>query len=106
MTAILDPARLARTRVFARREIEIGAGRAFADVHRVVFPTSVLGVHSVSIGGYETAQTMQMSAAVTRLLSEDMGVPPSIIGKMLATPGYPMTYLDWSDLAGWVELLR
>ena len=59
-----------------------------------------IGVHSVSNErGKEDADSARITIQMSRLLVE-LGVPHSVIGKIVATPPAKITFLDNRDLAG------
>jgi hypothetical protein len=69
-----------------------------ASPHRLAAPTARIGVHSASQNGAETG----ISLAVTTLMARaaaNLGVPPAIIGKMVATTPDRVEWLDAPDLA-------
>jgi hypothetical protein len=68
-----------------------------AGARRVAEYTALIGVHSASEGGAETAESMAITTAMARDAAT-FGVPPGIIGKMvLAEPGQ-MEWLTQRDL--------
>lgn len=64
---------------------------------KLTSPTALIGVHSASEGGAETAETMAITTAMARDAAT-FGVPPVVLGKMvMATPGQ-MEWLTQRDL--------
>ena len=60
---------------------------------------SKIGVHSVANDrGREDADSARVTIRMSRLLA-GLGVPHSVIGKMVATPPARITFLDHRDLA-------
>jgi hypothetical protein len=72
----------------------------FAAKERYIGPGCKIGVHSVSNQrGKEDADTARSTVKVSRLLA-GLGVPHSIIGKIVATPPAKITFLNNRELAG------
>ena len=76
---------------------------------RFVYPTSRIGVHSASIesangASPEIHNSMATTVHLARLMAE-IGVPGSVIVKMLTTENADMRWLDYRDLGEWVILL-
>jgi hypothetical protein len=65
---------------------------------RVVAADALIGVHSASEGGDETANSLALTTAIARKAAE-FGVPPAIIGKLVQTPPERTTWLTPADLA-------
>lgn len=63
-----------------------------------VRPDALIGVHSVSENGEETVNSMARTTAMARDL-HDLGVPETIIGKLVQTPPGRATWLTPADLA-------
>jgi hypothetical protein len=65
------------------------------------YSTSSIGVHSASSldGSPESTESMPVTTWTARLLKE-YGMPASVIGRMVTTPGDQITYLTEADLAG------
>jgi hypothetical protein len=71
----------------------------FAAKERYMGRRCKIGVHSVSNDrGKEDGDSARVTVQVSRLLV-GLGVPHSIIGKIVATPPAKITYLDNRDLA-------
>lgn len=64
---------------------------------RLVAPEALIGVHSVSESGQETAQSMGLTTAMARDLAV-YGVPPAIIGKAVSTRTERVEWLTAADL--------
>ena len=60
--------------------------------------TALIGVHSASENGIETATSMALTTAMARDAAA-LGVPPSIIGKMVTAEPGQMEWLTQRDLA-------
>jgi hypothetical protein len=92
----LDIARVVRDKglvVYASKECDSACALIF-------FAAKEIGVHSVSNDrGKEDADSARITVRISRLLV-GLGVPHSIIGKIVATPPVKMSYLDNRDLAG------
>ena len=72
----------------------------FAAKERYMDRRSKIGVHSVSNDrGKEDADSARVTIRMSRLLV-GLGVPHSVIGKMVATPPARITFLDNRDLVG------
>jgi hypothetical protein len=72
----------------------------FAAKERYMSRGCKIGVHSVSNDrGKENADSARITVQTSRLLV-GLGVPHSIIGKIVATPPAKITFLDNRDLAG------
>ncbi len=70
-----------------------------AGAKRYVAPDAKIGVHSVSnMHGNEDIGTLRDTIKLARL-SAKLGVPPSVIGKMVMTPPGRMAYLNREELA-------
>jgi hypothetical protein len=65
---------------------------------RVVAADALIGVHSASEAGDETANSLALTTAIAREAAE-FGVPPAIIGKLVQTPPERTTWLTPADLA-------
>ena len=71
----------------------------FAAGHgKIVFRGARVGVHSASFDGSETAMTQAITTRMAREAAE-LGVPPSIIGKMVTTPPDRMSWLSREELS-------
>ena len=104
LEAGMDIARVVRERglvVYASRECSsVCAFIFFAAKKRYIGRRCKIGVHSVSNDrGKEDGDSVRVTVRMSRLLV-GLGVPHSIIGKMVATPPAEITYLDNRDLAG------
>jgi hypothetical protein len=79
-----------------------------AGASRVVTSTSMLGVHSASTQmtadsqGTETMTSLALTAVMARQMA-NYSTPPGVIGKMMATPGSGIAWLDYNDViaSGW-----
>ena len=69
-----------------------------AGINRAVFEGAKIGVHSASLRGIEKLETQAVTTQMARKLS-DMGVPPSIVGKVVTTPADEIAWLTPEDLA-------
>jgi hypothetical protein len=87
--------------VYASRECDSVCALIFlAAKERYMGRGCKIGVHSVSNDrGREDAASARTTVQMSRLLV-GLGVPHSIIGKMVATPPAKITFLDNRDLAG------
>jgi hypothetical protein len=99
-----DIARVVRDKglvVYASKECDSACALIFlAAKERYIGWRCRIGVHSVSNDrGKEDADSARITVQMSRLLV-GLGVPHSIIGKIVATPPARMTYLDNRDLAG------
>ena len=99
-----DIARVVRDRrlvVYASRECDsVCAFIFFAARKRFMGRGCKIGVHSVSNErGKEDADSARITIEMSRLLV-GLGVPLSIIGKIVATPPAKITFLNNRDLAG------
>jgi hypothetical protein len=99
-----DIARIVRDKglvVYASKECDsVCALIFFAAKERYLGRGCKIGVHSVSNDrGKEDADSAHTTVQTSRLLV-GLGVPHSIIGKIVATSPAKMTYLDNRDLAG------
>jgi hypothetical protein len=100
----LDIARVVRDKglvVYASKECDSVCALIFlAAKERYIGRRCRIGVHSVSNDrGREDGDSIRMTIQMSRLLV-GLGVPHSVIGKIVATPPAKMTYLDNRDLAG------
>ena len=100
----LDIARVVRDRglvVYAPKECNsVCAFIFFAAKERYIGRRFKIGVHSVSNDrGKEDGDSVRVTVQMSRLLVE-LGVPHSVIGKIVATPPAKLTFLDNRDLAG------
>jgi hypothetical protein len=103
LEAGFDIARVVQERglvVYASRECDsVCAVIFFAARERYMGRGCRIGVHSVSNGrGKEDADSARATLRMSRVLVR-LGVPHSIIGKIVATPPTAITYLDNRDLA-------
>lgn len=82
--------------------------------HRVVFPTSRIGVHAASnqtasADGTtvitEDLNSLGVTALMARVLAA-LGAPDRVIVKTIITPGDKIAPLTFEDLAGWVEVIQ
>jgi hypothetical protein len=69
-----------------------------AGSRRFVGPDALIGVHSVSEAGEETAGSMAFTTEMAREAG-DLGVPPAIIGKLVETQPGRVAWLTPADLA-------
>lgn len=69
---------------------------------RWVGPSTHLGVHSATLNAQED---MAMSVVLARKYRE-MGIPASIIGKLITTSNTDISWLTWDDLRGWARDVR
>jgi hypothetical protein len=100
----LDIARVVRDRgliVYASKECDsVCAVIFFAAKERFLGRGCKIGVHSVSNDrGKEDADSASVTVQISRFLV-GLGVPHSVIGKIVATPPAKITFLDNRDLAG------
>jgi hypothetical protein len=100
----VDIARIVRDKgliVYASKECDsVCALIFFAAKERYMDRGCKIGVHSVSNDrGKEDADSARITLRMSRLLV-GLGVPHSIIGKIVTTPPAKITYLDNRDLAG------
>src|ERR1700722_16190879 len=100
----LDIARVVREKglvVYASKECDSVCALIFlAAKERYIGRRCRIGVHSVSNDrGKEDADSIRITVQMSRLLV-GLGVPHSIIGKIVTTPPAKITYLDNRDLAG------
>ena len=100
----LDIARVVRDKglvVYASKECDSACALIFlAAKERYIGRRCRIGVHSVSNDrGKEDGDSIRTTVQMSRLLV-GLGVPHSIIGKIVGTPPAKMTYLDNRDLAG------
>jgi hypothetical protein len=98
----LDIARVVRDKalvVYASKECDSACALIFfAAKERYIGRRCKIGVHSVSNQrGKEDGDSVRTTVQMSRLLV-GLGVPPSVIGKLVATPPTKMTYLDNRDL--------
>jgi len=99
----LDIARVVRDKglvVYASKECDsVCAFIFFAAKERYIGRRCKIGVHSVSNDrGTEDGDSVRTTVHMSRLLV-GLGVPHSVIGKIVATPPAKMTFLDNRDLA-------
>jgi hypothetical protein len=99
----LDIARVVRDKglvVYASKECDsVCAFIFFAAKERYIDRRCKIGVHSVSNDrGTEDGDSVRTTVHMSRLLV-GLGVPHSVIGKIVATPPAKMTFLDNRDLA-------
>jgi hypothetical protein len=99
-----DIARVVRDKglvVYASKECDSVCALIFlAAKERYIGRRCRIGVHSVSNDrGKEDADSIRITVQMSRLLV-GLGVPHSIIGKIVTTPPAKITYLDNRDLAG------
>jgi hypothetical protein len=104
LAAGLDIARVVRDRglvVYAFKECDsVCALIFFAAKERFMGRGCKIGVHSVSNDrGKEDAESTRITVQMSRFLV-GLGVPHSVIGKIVATPPAKITFLDNRDLAG------
>src|SRR5947209_1302280 len=97
----LDIARAVRDKalvVYASRECDSACALIFfAAKERYIGPRCKIGVHSVSNEhGKEDGDSVRTTVRMSRLLV-GLGVPPAVIGKLVATPPAKITYLDNRD---------
>jgi hypothetical protein len=87
--------------VYASKECDsVCAFIFFAAKERYIGRGCKIGVHSVSNQrGKEDADTARSTVKMSRLLA-GLGVPHSIIGKIVATPPAKITFLNNRELAG------
>jgi hypothetical protein len=100
----LEIARVVRDKglvVYASKECDsVCAFIFFAAKERYIGRGCKIGVHSVSNQrGKEDADTARSTIKMSRLLA-GLGVPHSIIGKIVATPPAKITFLNNRELAG------
>jgi hypothetical protein len=98
----LDIARVVRDRglvVYALKECDSVCALIFlAAKERYIGRGSKIGVHSVSnVREKEDADSARVTIQMSRLLAR-LGVPHSVIGKIVATPPAKITFLDHRDL--------
>jgi hypothetical protein len=99
-----DIARIVRDKgliVYASKECDsVCALIFFAAKERYMGRGCKIGVHSVSNDrGKEDADSARITLQLSRLLV-GLGVPHSVVGKIVATPPAKITFLDNHDLAG------
>ncbi len=97
----LDIARVVRDKalvVYASRECDSACALIFfAAKERYIGRHCKIGVHSVSNErGKEDGDSVRTTVQMSRLLV-GLGVPPAVIGKVVATPPAKITYLDSRD---------
>lgn len=68
-----------------------------AGAKKITDPTALIGVHSASVEGAETAEAMAVTTAMARDTAT-LGVPPGIIGKMVVATAGQMEWLTQRDL--------
>lgn len=100
----LDIARVVRDKglvVYASKKCDsVCAFIFFAAKERYIGRRCKIGVHSVSNDrGKEDGDSVRVTVRMSRLLV-GLGVPHSVIGKIVATPPAKITFLDNRDLAG------
>ena len=100
----LEIAKIVRDRglvVYASRECySVCAFIFFAAKGRYIGRGYKIGVHSVSNQrGKEDAETARSTIIVSRLFA-GLGIPHSVIGKIVATPAAKITFLNDHELAG------
>lgn len=100
----VDIARVVRDKsliVYASGECDSACALIFfAARERYMDRKSKIGVHSVANDrGREDADSARVTIRMSRLLA-GLGVPHSVIGKMVATPPARITFLDSHDLVG------
>jgi hypothetical protein len=100
----LDIARVVRDKgliVYASKECDsVCAFIFFAAKERYIGRRCKIGVHSVSNNrGTEDGDSVRTTVHTSRLLV-GLGVPHSVIGKIVATPPAKITFLDNRDLVG------
>jgi hypothetical protein len=67
--------------------------------HRAAGEKARIGVHAEAmLDGKETAESMAADAEMARF-GKRVGIPPSVIGKMVSTPSTHIAWLDRNDLA-------
>lgn len=72
----------------------------FAAAKRYIAPNAKVGVHSVSNYRYiEDPSSMRLTLELARI-SAKLGVPESVIGKLVTTRPSNVSYLDGQDLSG------
>lgn len=99
----LDIARVVRDKglvVYASKECDsVCSFILFAAKERHIGPGCKIGVHSVSNPrGKEDGDSIRVTVQMSRLLV-GLGVPHSVVGKIVATPPAKITFLDNRDLA-------
>jgi hypothetical protein len=100
----LDIARVVRDKglvVYASKECDSACSVIFfAAKERHIGLGCKIGVHSVSnLRGKEDEDSIWVTIQMSRLLV-GLGVPHSVVGKIVATPPAKITFLDNRDLAG------
>jgi hypothetical protein len=87
--------------VYASKECDSACAFIFfAAKERYIGPGCKIGVHSISNDrGKEDGDSVRTTVHMSRLLV-GLGVPHSVVGKIIATPPAKMTFLDNRDLAG------
>ena len=100
----LDIARVVRDKglvVYASKKCNSACAFIFfAAKERYIGRRCKIGVHSVSNDrGKEDGDSVRVTVRMSRLLV-GLGVPHSVIGKIVATPPAKITFLDNRDLAG------
>ena len=100
----LDIARIVRDQglvVYASKECNsVCAFILFAAKERHIGPGGKIGVHSVSNPrGKEDEDSIRVTVQMSRFLV-GLGVPHSVVGKIVATPPAKITFLNNRDLAG------
>ena len=100
----LDIARVVREKglvVYAAKECDSACAFIFfAAKEQYIGPGCKIGVHSISNDrGKEDGDSVRTTVHMSRLLV-GLGVPHSVVGKIVATPPAKMTFLDNRDLAG------
>lgn len=103
---LLEGVRLADAVKFAKMATNVGKDATCASACFLVFAAGEtkfanygarIGVHGASDKGVETVQSGAATVSMARV-AKDLGVPPSIIGRMVVTPPNEMVWLSPADL--------
>jgi hypothetical protein len=103
---LLEGVRLAEAVKFAKMTTNVGQGATCASACFLIFAagenkyanySARIGVHGASDKGEETVRSTAATVSMARV-AKDLGVPSSIIGRMVVTPPSEMVWLSPSDL--------
>jgi hypothetical protein len=104
---LLEGVKLSQAVRFAKMATNVGQGATCASACFLIFAagetkfanyTAQIGVHGASDPtGAETAQSGAATVSMARI-AKDLGVPPTIIGRMVVTPPTEMVWLSPADL--------
>lgn len=103
---LLEGVRLAEAVKFAKMTTNVGQGAICASACFLIFAagenkyanhSAKIGVHGASDRGEETVRSGAATVSMARV-AKDLGVPSSIIGRMVVTPPSEMVWLSPGDL--------